>query len=218
MADKFGFANCQTVAPPALGDTHEGNAAAPGRAVAAKSSQAFRRQSAKAAAVEAETKDQGKAAATRRRQPVLTASLEGRYPRAGSSRTSRAQPAANALREKHSRRVRRDVEPLVAGLAENVPADTDARFLVETIGVAIRALFDVERDHNAHVVRVILRDIFGHGVNITQIAAPQRKMHQRSQNQISASSLGSSSVLQIEIGLTANCSHQSGNDTQSAVQ
>ena len=52
-----------------------------------------------------------------------------------------------------------DVETLVAGLAEDVPADTDARFEVETMGVAIRARFGVERDHNAHTVRMILRDI-----------------------------------------------------------
>ena len=30
VADKFGFANCQTVAPPALGDMQEGRAAVPG--------------------------------------------------------------------------------------------------------------------------------------------------------------------------------------------
>jgi hypothetical protein len=92
-----------------------------------------------------------------------------------------------SLHEKHSRRVRRNVKALVAGFAENVSAHTDARFVVETIGTAIGALFGIERDHNTHMVRVILRGIFGH-VNITQIAAPQRQMHQRSQSQISASS------------------------------
>src|SRR6266850_3447048 len=62
--------NCQTVAPPALGDTREGSAVAPRGTVAARSSQAFRRQSAKAAAAGAETKDHGKGATTpRRRQP-----------------------------------------------------------------------------------------------------------------------------------------------------
>src|SRR6266404_2248336 len=50
VADKFGFANSQTVAPPALGDTQQGRAAAPGGTAAAQSSPAFRRQSAKAAA------------------------------------------------------------------------------------------------------------------------------------------------------------------------
>jgi hypothetical protein len=50
VADKFGFANCQTVASPALGDTQEGRAAASGGTAAAQSSPAFRRQSAKAAA------------------------------------------------------------------------------------------------------------------------------------------------------------------------
>src|SRR5437879_8084503 len=29
VADQFGFGNCQTVAPPALGDTREGSAIAP---------------------------------------------------------------------------------------------------------------------------------------------------------------------------------------------
>jgi hypothetical protein len=71
VADKFGFRNCQTVAPPAFGDKQEGNAAAPGGTVAVQSSPAFRRQSAKTAAAEAETKDQCKATATSRRQPVL---------------------------------------------------------------------------------------------------------------------------------------------------
>ena len=56
----------------------EGNAAG---AVVARSSQTFLRQSAKAAAeAEAETRDHGQAAATRRRQRVLTASLNGCYP------------------------------------------------------------------------------------------------------------------------------------------
>jgi hypothetical protein len=45
----------------------------------------------------------------------------------------------------------RDVEPLVAGLAQNVPADTGARFVVETTGVAIRALSGVERDNNVRI-------------------------------------------------------------------
>jgi hypothetical protein len=66
--------------------------------------------------------------------------------------TSRARPAANAPHEMHFRRVRRDVEALVAGLAENIPAHTDARFVVETMGTAIRALLGIERDHNAHMV------------------------------------------------------------------
>ena len=88
------------------------------------------------------------------------------------NRGSRACPAAKALHEKHSRRVRRNVKALVAGFAKNVSAHSDARFVVQTIGTAIRALFGVERDHNAHMVRVILRDIFGHGVNITQSAIP----------------------------------------------
>ena len=51
---------------------------------------------------------------------------------AALGRGSRARPAANALHEIRFRRVRRDVEPLVAGLAENVSAHTDARFEVET--------------------------------------------------------------------------------------
>jgi hypothetical protein len=61
----------------------------------------------------------------------------------------RAWSAANALHEKHFRRVRRDVEPLIAGLAENVSAHTGARFEVETTGVTICALSCVERAHNA---------------------------------------------------------------------
>jgi hypothetical protein len=101
---------------------------------------------------------------------------------------SRACPAANALHEKHFRRVRRDVEPLVAGLAENVPADTDARFVVETMGVAIRALFGVERDHDAHTVRMILRDIFDHSESNTQIVQPQRATNQKSESQKATSS------------------------------
>lgn len=72
----------------------------------------------------------------------------------------------------HFRRVRRDVEALVAGLAENIPAHTDARFVVETMGTAIRALLGIERDHNAHMVRVILRDIFGLSGNITRGTSP----------------------------------------------
>ena len=49
VADKFGFANCQTVAPPALGDTQEGRAAASGWTSAAES-RVFQRKSANAAA------------------------------------------------------------------------------------------------------------------------------------------------------------------------
>jgi hypothetical protein len=49
VANKFGFANCQTVAPPAIGDTQQGKAAASGGTAAAQS-RAFRRKSAKAAA------------------------------------------------------------------------------------------------------------------------------------------------------------------------
>ena len=101
---------------------------------------------------------------------------------------SRACPAANALHEKHSRRIRRDVEPLIAGLAENVPADTNARLEVETIGVAIGALPGVESDHNPHTVRMILRNI----LSITQIVAPQMAANQQMatnrESQISASS------------------------------
>ena len=80
VADTFGIANCETVAPPALGDTQQGNAAARGGTVAARSSQAFRRQSAKAAAAWAKTKDHSKAAtaATRRRQPRDAAVLNPR--------------------------------------------------------------------------------------------------------------------------------------------
>jgi hypothetical protein len=37
VADKFGFANCQTVAPPALGDMQKGRAAVPGGATNAQS-------------------------------------------------------------------------------------------------------------------------------------------------------------------------------------
>ena len=97
-------------------------------------------------------------------------------------------PAANALHEKHSRRVRRDVEPLVAGLAENVPAHADARFVVETMGVAIRALFGVERDHNAHTIRMILRDIFDQSESNTHIVQPQRATNQKSESQKAMSS------------------------------
>ena len=141
----------------------------------------------KAAAAEAETKRS-------RRHPSTTTRSDSFFrkgdilARGRSSRTSRARPAANALHEKHFRRVRRDVEPLVADLAENVPADADARFVVETIGVAIRALFDVERIHNAHTVRMILRNIFDHSGNITQIAKPQKATHQASQSQMRTSS------------------------------
>ena len=56
------------------------------------------------------------------------------------------------------------------------------------MGVAIRAPFGVERDHNAHTVRMILRDIFDHSGNITQIAASQRATNKTSESQISASS------------------------------
>ena len=49
VADKFGFANCQTVAPPALGDMQEGRAAVPGGTATAQSCPGFRRQSVKAA-------------------------------------------------------------------------------------------------------------------------------------------------------------------------
>ena len=101
---------------------------------------------------------------------------------------SRACPAVNALHEKHFRRVWCDVEPLVAGLAEDIPADTDARLVVETMSVAIRAPFGVECDHNTHSVRMILRDIFDHSGNITQVAVPQRTTNQKSESQISASS------------------------------
>jgi hypothetical protein len=73
VADKFGFGNCQTFAPPALGGPREGSAVAPRGTVAAQSSQAFRRQSAKAAAAGAET-----ATTIRRRQPC--AILETDYP------------------------------------------------------------------------------------------------------------------------------------------
>jgi hypothetical protein len=92
------------------------------------------------------------------------------------------------LHEKHSRWVPRDVEALVAGLAEDVPADTDARFVVETIGVAIWALFDVERDHNAHMVRMIMWDIFDHSGNNTQIVAQKETNNPASESQTSTSS------------------------------
>src|SRR6476620_1129134 len=49
VADKFGVANCQTVAPPALGDMQEGRAAVPRGAATAQSCPGFRRQSVKAA-------------------------------------------------------------------------------------------------------------------------------------------------------------------------
>ena len=48
------------------------------------------------------------------------------------------------------------------------------------MGVAIRALSGVERDYNAHMVRMILRDIFDHSGNITQ-----RTTNQKSESQIS---------------------------------
>jgi hypothetical protein len=47
------------------------------------------------------------------------------------------------------------------------------------MGVTIPAPFGVERDHNAHTVRMILRDIFDHSGNIIQIAKPQRKTTKR---------------------------------------
>jgi hypothetical protein len=56
------------------------------------------------------------------------------------------------------------------------------------MGVAIRAAFGVERDHNAQTIRMVLRDIFDHRGNIIQIAAPQRTTNQKSESQISASS------------------------------
>jgi hypothetical protein len=70
VADKFGFGNCQTVAPPAVGGTREGSAVAPRGTVAAQSSQAFRRKSAKAAAAGAETKVIGRGATTIRRHSL----------------------------------------------------------------------------------------------------------------------------------------------------
>ena len=93
------------------------------------------------------------------------------------NRGSRARSAANSLHKIHFRRVRR--EALVAGLAEDVPADTGGRFVVETMGVAIRIPFGVERDHNAHTVRMIPRDIFDYSGNITRIATPQRATNKR---------------------------------------
>ena len=59
------------------------------------------------------------------------------------------------------------------------------------MGVAIRAPFGVERDHNAHTVRMVLRDIFDHSGNITQIAKRQTK---RAKARL-VRRLGSSSVL-----------------------
>ena len=50
VADKFGFANCQTVAPPALGDMQEGRATLAGGTATAQSCPGFRRLSVKAAA------------------------------------------------------------------------------------------------------------------------------------------------------------------------
>jgi class 3 adenylate cyclase len=49
VANTLGVANCQTVAPPALGDTQQGKAAVP-KWTAAAQSRAFRRKCAKAAA------------------------------------------------------------------------------------------------------------------------------------------------------------------------
>jgi len=78
MADKIGAADCRKIAPPARRDMPEGNAAG---AVVALSFQTFLSQSAKAAVeAKAETRDHGQAAATRRRQRVLTSSLNGCYP------------------------------------------------------------------------------------------------------------------------------------------
>jgi hypothetical protein len=47
------------------------------------------------------------------------------------------------------------------------------------MGVAIRIPFGVERDHNAHTVRMIPRDIFDYSGNITRIATPQRATNKR---------------------------------------
>ena len=79
------------------------------------------------------------------------------------------RPAADALHEINSWRIRRDVKALVAGFAENVSADTNARFELEAMGAAIRASPGVERDHNARMVRMILWDIFDHSGNNTEI-------------------------------------------------
>ena len=98
---------------------------------------------------------------------------QGRAALAAKSLTasSRAWSAANSLHKIHFRRVRRDVEALVAGLAENVPAHTDARFEVKTMGVTIRAPSGVERNHNTHTVPMVLADIFDHNGNNTQNVA-----------------------------------------------
>ena len=81
-----------------------------------------------------------------------------RWPASRVNRGSRARPAANALHEKHSRRVRRDVEALVAGLAENRCAvcgrnhgHRNPRHCSALSAITMR----------------ILRDIFGHSGNIT---------------------------------------------------
>jgi hypothetical protein len=61
------------------------------------------------------------------------------------------------------------LKPWSQALPENVPADANARFEVEAMGVAIGALPAVERDHNAYTVRVVLRDIFDHSGNTTLV-------------------------------------------------
>ena len=71
------------------------------------------------------------------------------------------------------------------------------------MGVTIRASSGVERDHNAHTVRMILRDIFDHSGNITQIAAPQRATNQKSESQISTSSRFIVGLL-VDAGLAAS--------------
>ena len=77
------------------------------------------------------------------------------------------------------------LKPWSQALPENVPAEANARFEVEAMGVAIGALPAVERDHNAYTVRMVLRDIFDHSGNSTQIAKPQSTIHQASQSQMS---------------------------------
>ena len=47
------------------------------------------------------------------------------------------------------------LKPWSQALQKMFRPHTDARFVVETMGTAIRALPGVERDHNAHMVRVI---------------------------------------------------------------
>jgi len=51
--------------------------------------------------------------------------------------------------------------------------------LVETMGVALRIPFGVERDHNAHTVRMIPQDIFDYSGKITRIATPQKATNKR---------------------------------------